>query len=92
MRVDTPHGPRHHSATEVVFMPRLALLLVLLLALPLAADTPPPAAPSAPPPVSGEKPRPEKAPAPPGDEGELDEFVPSENVPADTAVAFPNDI
>ena len=68
-------------------MPRLAVLVVLLLALPVVADTPtPPARPPA------EKPRPVAPPAPPSDEGELDEFVPSENVPADASVAFPHDI
>jgi hypothetical protein len=65
-------------------MSRLALILALLLALPVAADPVPPS------------PAPEKphaSPAPPrNDEGELGEFVPSENVPADAAVAFPNDI
>jgi len=67
-------------------MPRLALILALLLAVPVAADAVPP-----PPPT--EKPHAPTPPAPPrGDEDELGEFVPSENVPADAAVAFPNDI
>ncbi len=71
-------------------MPRLAVLVVLLLALPVVADTPAPATPAPRPPA--EKPGPAASPAPPADEGELDEFVPSENVPADASVAFPHDI
>ena len=71
-------------------MPRLAVLLVLLLALPVVADTPAPATPAPRPPAG--PPRPAASPAPPADEGQLEEFVPSENVPADASVAFPHDI
>ncbi len=73
-------------------MPRQAVLLVLLLALPVAADAPRPASPAPRPSAPAEKPRPAASPARPSDEGELDEFVPSENVPADASVAFPHDI
>lgn len=65
---------------------RPAVLLAVLLALPLAADTPSPA-PAAPP-----RPSAPPKPAPANDEKKLDEFVPSEHVPAGVAVDFPNDI